>query len=1597
MSCNVCGQCAEFLASQYGQRTCTKVQNDQWIAEVADFAMNLLDRAKLKTSFLRQVLLILSSLQSSLPLKDAFLEKLWNSQQFIRSPGSLIEAILLETSKNQFEEDVCQAFCIAQLRHSLRCAIATDQFQRPDQWQHWMVLADRSNNSKCIELVLRHALSSACGSSSARRTMGAEQQDIPRAEAEWNLQSESEDEELGLVQVPLILQHLGFWQKLVEIANSRTQPDPDQILRPLNAALKTLAGKIVLEALTVDEISGSGSLVAWESPIFIELLSQEKPAAELRPKLQRMIEKIRFIKHFAEAISHKLPALFPGEARAKHLGKSMHRAFLAASNIPLNPVGAPLSIEMGEVNDQSWTEEFTQDKTWWDNEFQLSLADVPSPSFSMIEKVIRTLHVAKSDRQNPLRSLFQEVDVKMARGEYQMKVLDTIFFMHKEIVGNLQQLSELGEEAGLRPQILRAIEKYWNGVAPHVVPEILQNIRGITASFFRLNFPRIQDRLITILKGRQAADFWHLCRKIQISLCAVLPNKAIASGFSEGAQLDVASLDAMLHVFQASSQENAVGLKTEDLDSISNATQRTSQLFDFLGPEGFDMVSRLVASMADVPGLSFLRVLLSSAQKGEHLATRLAELVEGALTQDTLDSVEQASALFMPLVVAVLSAMDVKVDGGKFQQMAGHVWCWEIQRLALEARSQADIGHLMLKLLAGALQQAGHKLPERIECLRSALRQGQVVQQKLEETSDDATAVSNTVHGMVSSGHLQLSLSDDAMSFEIAGVFNFNKGQERITRDMQQLQECSDKASLAVPKGKVDLDNLTALTPEKVQVFTGCVEGIIGLRQEMTELLQIGHPYLEGKRTFTFPEEAEGLSDGTLQNLKEWLHWAEEAKKQWCKALDEARAKHAIMSCIPARNITRIAHAVLNNQPGLVPPLLSVAVKSPGCFVPDPLLADAFRQCHFFRPRAGSHEDFLDRIVDLLAAQVVPEEALSTFPPLHEFARKYPKSRVPEDSTLKSRMERRTDPKFYPRRILLIQEEESHETGSPSIQSTAVATVLSVLLPLGIAPHPENCLCCDSNTKKDDVLRFLHRVTHATRSACLAGRQAQVLGLFVHVDCLQLDVLQVLWSKVQAMQAAVGKRKEVADDEPEIEVRLVFTLTRGAPKPLVESLEKDLCKQQQIKILKLESIRHFLDQAQKCLGAHQVVRSDYAGDGKTYAIHKAAGWDEASHASIVWGGAQTRGQAARALKGARTARCVHLELHGFEEGGGVDADSLLFELLLFRSVFDPDNSQYMRLSLDTPIFLEVANSIKIKHGDVGTQLMLLSAPVLGCMPGQLKIDSNRSFVFCPADLNPGTASVSARSFGVAGSALLLGPERKRLVGSQDEHDAVFHLLADSASTVVASRHADILHFHCNDVSHAAQLALQEAWRKSHPDADRNEAPVPTKATIMSFLSFLAHWTAKWVHHTFHFEQTFQEVGGVDIHGTFLPVLKEMIGMAAAMCLRSSAAEAQDQQRQLSSAEVEEAESFSLSEAMACRVLDGRAAASTVWAFNTGGSLRFIGNRGELSAGLKHLWKTLQRTGQRIEEPPMDLGQASQESLRKLLLDVMSGHGLKPED
>ena len=208
----------------------------------------------------------------------------------------------------------------------------------------------------------------------------------------------------------------------------------------------------------------------------------------------------------------------------------------------------------------------------------------------------------------------------------------------------------------------------------------------------------------------------------------------------------------------------------------------------------------------------------------------------------------------------------------------------------------------------------------------------------------------------------------------------------------------------------------------------------------------------------------------------------------------------------------------------------------------------------------------------------------------------------------------------------------------------------------------------------------------------------------------------------------------------------------------------------------------------------------------------------------------------------------------------------------------------------------------------------------------------------------------------------------------------------------AEEHAQLLQ-RAGEVGEAARSALKAAWLRG--SCEEKDPPIPSKATVMSYLTFLAHWTRNWAQQTFLFEETFGEarqVQRVDIRATFLPVLKEMEAMAAAMCLRSSAAEAQDQQQEKTMGEDQAA---SLSEAMACRILDPRTVASSVWAFNTGGSLRFIGDRGEIPPALRSLWDFVRRhnRGERIVEPPVDLGKAGQEELRALLLDMMRGHNM----
>ena len=1349
--------------------------NDRWVASIAHFAARLCGQTKVAASFIKQAIKVLYSLRGSAVLQRATFERLWSFQRQLDATS------ILQTFGDEFQEEACLAFSVLQLHHSLhQMEEIRDMRTRAEQWHHLLVQADEHKHGNFVEVVLCFVVSRVCLVSDESSIAPAPE--LARLQDAWGGPGLKE-ERLGPVRMSWILLSPELWRQVIAIAKRPNQSNIGQIQSALRESLQSLRASILSEELTVQDML-TPKLAAWEGRNFIDLLEQEKiPEGQVRPKLEQMINKLHFMQKFERAVLSDLPQLLP---RARQFAKQLHLLFLKASTgqpsiTSTNVFG--LEVSLARINDSAWVEEFEDE---W---LQLTVADVPQASFSSVLAAIETLHFARSQQNPPMQLMLQEVEQDLKSTGEELNVLDNIFFLHRGVTRLLKDLSGLrGEEAGLPSEILSSIERHWAGVAPQDVDRFLQGIQSVTSVFQgQGGLNEVSRRLQAVLAARQTVEFANHCTLIlrHLSSKVKVPNKGLTEGFSLDTRSHMASLREMQEAFNAAkNKKSESNLTTKALDKVDHATQCLRQMFDFLGARGsgFELVLRLVTALAQVPGLSFLTVLLSSAQKGEHLAMRLAELVEGALTQETLAHVEQASAVFMPLCVASLAAMNMPVDANKFGAMVQGVWSKRIQREALGAWCEAAIGDLMLNMLQEAHANHRSNLRDFSDSLRSALRQGQVLQQKLEENSDDATAVSNTVHGMVSAGHLELTPSADGTHFEVVGVFEFSK--DPVSRDVQQLTECSDKASLAVPKGTADADNPTALTQEKVQIFTGCVEGILGLRQELTELLQIGHPYLEDAGQLRFPRQGEGLSASTLQDLKDTLRWAQGAMQQWCNALDQARARHAIMSAIPARNITKLARAVLQNETRAVAPLMSLHFQTGTSFHKDQELEYALEKCKFLEPRERAHERFMDKLVEVLTAQVIPENTMTRFLPLHEVARNYPKKRACDDTTTRSRMERRQNPKFYPKRVLLIQEELSHESGNLALQSTATTTVLSLLLPLGIGPSAENLLLCDSSTTKDDILRFLHRVTHATRLAMDTSRQSQVLGVCVHVDCLQPDVLQELLCRVDAMQAAVGRRKE-ADSTAEIEVRLAFTLTARASKMLIETLEKDLCKQQQINVLKLSSIKAFLKEAgeerkaegRTALGWHQVVTSEYAGDGKTHAIRRSEKWDPDSHVSVIWGGAQTRGQAARALRKAEGAGSVHLELHGFEEGGGVDADMLLMELLLFRCVFDPERSEWTRLAVETPLFVEVANSIKIKQGQRPAQLMLLSAPILEGVPGQNEIHADSPFLFDGNDLHPEVASSIAQDFALAGAALFLNDDRPHLVGCED--DAVFKLVASS--------------------------------------------------------------------------------------------------------------------------------------------------------------------------------------------------------------------------
>lgn len=118
---------------------------------------------------------------------------------------------------------------------------------------------------------------------------------------------------------------------------------------------------------------------------------------------------------------------------------------------------------------------------------------------------------------------------------------------------------------------------------------------------------------------------------------------------------------------------------------------------------------------------------------------------------------------------------------------------------ALRAKNMLHVGRVAVKVLRDLEQTSKNAaaLVSQLVSLRSALRQGSVVAQKIQEAEDDAAAVSNAIRGIMANGCLVLDPGITGTGFGILAEYTFNNS--RVVLDEQRLTECADKALLAVP------------------------------------------------------------------------------------------------------------------------------------------------------------------------------------------------------------------------------------------------------------------------------------------------------------------------------------------------------------------------------------------------------------------------------------------------------------------------------------------------------------------------------------------------------------------------------------------------------------------------------------------------------------------------------------------------------------------------------------------------------------------------------------------------------------------------------
>ena len=1193
-------------------------------------------------------------------------------------------------------------------------------------------------------------------------------------------------------------------------------------------------------------------------------------------------------------------------------------------------------------------------------------------------------------------------------------------------VEELRKLEKLCNDGPVTRDVVQHL-RYWRDANKETISECVREIESKLG--IRARHTNLAENITYFLHGRSVALIKQYSEKLVSALLETQGQQEDGLFNTSQAQ----QLDDFLRL-TSSIEDDRTDEGGEEGDAATTIEPQVFQTIRFIieqlerdyGPLNWSSVAKIFQVAASDSGKEFLKLLQEFTEKNEDLVAKLTELIDDAHTINYLDDACVAIDFLQPIVYIACTVNNNGTEPETYlkshhrMQYAQEDELEVIRQQARGSSESKDVARIALRVVALLAWGPNDGI---VDCVIKVLRQGGQIKEKIEEDEDDAMAVHHIIDGILSRGEFMLERSSENSSeYTIIAKYSSHDEQSRDV-DEFRLMECSDKAALTVPHAAASEEDRTD-AQNRVSLFTELVKLITSLKTQLSLLHQVGHPHLlyllsrQEKEAIRVPlavdsygfrnQETMMENQETMGDIREFHGWTIGANDRWRECIRKNRDSSLALSCTPASKIVPLIEFITAREFEKAFSLMS----SPPTFDAEgfyqnsaDLLEEACASVSRNRdPDDSEYDRMMSRLRDVfddmrVTVHVKRKDALESV------LQVYRKDRNRNDVTTKSIMEirngKRAEPSFHFGKALLIREEDSHDrlTKSEEVQSTI--TLFSVLFPLNLAPHPDLTLHCDIHTSKDDILRFFHIMRHCAKTS----HESSSTAVVVHADKLSLDVRQALCNELLreqqvAKQAHKWSKKKV--------MRVAIILTKLAPPEIVGTFE-ELSITRRIPILQRHTVERVLRKATEISTAYQntfVVSSNMPGKGKTYWVKTHPKWaSSAKTTSLVWGGAQTRSQAAvalaRGLEG--SPDCIHLEVFPFENLD-VDADLVMMELLLWRRVYDPQGSTWCRVPENTALFVEVANTLMVKE----CSILQRDAPLIWDVPNHEDRKGDEPFDFTEMDRN-------AKDFAIAGTALLMeefNVDPNNVTCSAYDGAAnnnagyVFKLHPETEEAgVTAVRMNEILTTRKSEVAKKAEVVLQQVAREDTGEEGRSQPCEPTKAMIMNFFHLLSFWVAKWAHqyslYKLQTEDWSRDNVKVEMCPKMLDVLKEMIEMAAAVSLRSSAGQAQAQafkSRQASSAgttvgdDAKDDGGQDYLNALAYRVRDIHTKRESAWTFNHGGALAIIGDKKHVPKELINLWDNhnkATRGNDKVNLPPESLLNASQLELQQLLLQSVS--------